>query len=260
MSKRVVFLYLFIRALAGLCRAQQPAAEPAGTAAFLFAYHPKPGMQAQFDEGYRRHLRWHEEKKDALVWYGWYVSSGERTGMFIDGSFGVPFAAFDRRVEPKADAADFAQTSAPFADTAFRSTWRLRPDLGTGQLLEERKPSPHVEVVHYVLHPGLQRTFEEVIGKWRAALSRTQGAPVHTWYELVVGGESPGYMLMVPRQGWGDYETAAARLDAVLESAYGAQQARGLLQSLAAAVDHSRSELWSYRQDLSYFPSLPPRP
>ena len=251
----LVFLYLFI--VAGLCRAQQDSPQPAGTAAFLFAYHPKPGMQAQFDEGYRRHLRWHEEKKDPLVWYGWYVTSGERTGMFVDGSFGVPFAAFDRRVEPKADAADFAQTSAPFADTAFRSTYRLRPDLSTGQPLEERQPSPQVEVVHYVLHSGMERIFEEVIGKLRAALTQTGGAPVHTWYELVVGGESPGYMLMVPRRGWADYDAARQTLGSILERAYGPQGAQALRQSLATAVDHARSELWSYRPDLSYFPPRP---
>jgi hypothetical protein len=251
----VVFLSLFI--LAGLGRAQQDSSQPPGTAAFLFGYHPKPGMQAQFDEGYRRHLRWHEEKKDPLVWYAWYVSSGERTGMFIDGSFGIPFAAFDRRVEPKADVADFSQTSAPFADTAFRSTYRLRPDLSTGQLLENRLPSPQVEVVHYVLRPGMEKAFEEVIGKVRAALKQTQGAPVQTWYELVIGGETPGYMLMVPRQGWADFETPQKTLGAVLEGAYGAEQARALRQSLAAAVAHTRSELWSYRQDLSYFPPRP---
>jgi len=253
---RYVFVILLF-ALTGICRAQPSSSPPAGTAAFLFTYHPRPGMQAQFDEGYRRHLRWHEEKKDPLVWYGWYVTSGERTGMFIDGSFGASFAAFDRRIEPKADAADFAQTSAPFAETALRSTYRLRPDLSTGQPLEERQPSPQVEVVHYVLRSGMERAFEEVIGKLRAALGKTRGVPVHTWYELVVGGESPGYMLMVPRQGWGDYEAAPATLGAILERAYGAEQARALRQSLAAAVDHTRSELWSYRQDLSYFPLRP---
>src|SRR5258706_9722604 len=77
--------------------AAQPARGPAGQAAFLFAYHLKPGMQASFDEGYRRHLAWHQGKRDTLVWYAWYVTSGERTGLFIDGSFGAPFAAFDQR-------------------------------------------------------------------------------------------------------------------------------------------------------------------
>lgn len=249
--------FLCLLAHAGLCLAQPDPPRSAGTAAFLFGYHLKPGMQAQFDEGYRRHLRWHEDRKDPLVWYGWYVASGERAGMFIDGTFGAPFAAFDQRVEPRADAADFAQTSAPFADTAFRSTYRLLPDLSTGQLLEDRRPSPHVEVVHYVLHPGMERTFEEVIGKLAAALRQTPGAPVHTWYELVVGGESPSYMLMVPRQGWADYEAAPRALSAVLERAYGADRAQALRQSLAAAVVRATSELWSYRQDLSL---LPPRP
>lgn len=60
--------------------------QPRGDAAFLFAYYPKQGRQEQFDAGYRRHLDWHREHRDPLPWYGWYVATGERAGMFVDGS------------------------------------------------------------------------------------------------------------------------------------------------------------------------------
>jgi hypothetical protein len=244
--------------LAALLAAAAPAcaADTAGPAAFLFAYHVKPGMQPQFDEGYRRHLQWHQEKKDQLVWYGWYVATGEQTGLFLDGSFGIPFADFDHRVELQADAADFTQNAAPFSDTAFRSAYRLRKDLSTGQPLEDRQPSPTVEVVHYVLHPGMEHAFEEVVAAWRAALLRRPGAPVQTWYQLVVGGEQPSYMLMVPRQGWADYDRPGS-LEADLAAAYGAPRVQALLKTLAGAVDHVRSETWAYRKDLSYFPARP---
>ena len=102
----------------------------------------------------------------------------------------------------------------------------------------------------------MEGVFEDVNGTLHAALRQTQGASVHTWYELVVGGESPSYMLMVPRRGWADYDAAPQTLGAVLERVYGSE-AQALRQSLAAAVDHARSELWSYRQDLSYFPPRP---
>lgn len=240
--------------LAGSAAAQPAGQGAAGPAAFLFAYHVKPGMQAAFDEGYRRHLAWHQAKQDTLVWYAWYVVSGDHAGLFIDGSFGASFSAFDQRVEPQADAADFAQSAAPFSEPAFRRTFRLRADLSTGQPLEDQKPSPLVQVTCYTLHPGQERQFEEVAGKLRAALAKLAGAPVHSWYELVVGGDSPGYMLMVPHQRWGDFDGAQATLGAILDRAYGAEQARALLKTLAASVDHSSSEMWSYRKDLSYFP------
>src|SRR5688500_15061252 len=81
--------------------AQADSLKDSGDAAHLFAYVPKDGDEARFDEGYRTHLDWHRDKRDPLVWYGWYVANGERVGMFIDGSFGAPFAAFDQRVDPK---------------------------------------------------------------------------------------------------------------------------------------------------------------
>jgi len=232
-------------------------AQPANTgdrAAFFFAYHPKPGMKHLFEEGYRRHLAWHRQKGDPLPWFAWYVTSGERLGLFIDASAGVPFSAFDQRVEVKADAADFVQTTAPFADDAFRSLYRLRSDLSTGQPIEDLRPSPIVQVTHYVLRPGTEIRFEGVIGRLAAALEEQQEAPVHTWYELVAGGDHPGFMLMVPRSGWADFGERGWTIAEILTRTYGSERAADLLATLADSVASSRSETWSYREDLSYFP------
>lgn len=247
-------LALSLSTLTSPCQGETPPPRPPEVAAFLFAYHIKPGLQAQFDEGYRRHLAWHKQKKDTLLWYGWYVTNGERLGLFIDGSFGSSFGAFDQRVEPQADAVDFSQSSAPFCEQASRSTYRLRQDLSTGQPLESRQPSPLVQVTHFVLHPGMENRFEEVLGKLQAALKRAPAAAIHTWYQLVVGGEQPSYMLMVPRSGWADFDTDPDSISSVLMHTYGADQARGLLKNLSEAVDHAQSEMWSYHKDLSYFP------
>lgn len=229
-------------------------AEGESTAAALFAYYPKEGERALFEEGYRRHLDWHRQKNDALVWYAWDVMSGERAGLFIDGTFGMPFAALGQRVDPAGDVADFAQTTAPFADTAFRSFYRLRPSLSTGRPLEERQPSPQVEVVHYVLRAGMEGRLEAVLEKLRQALATTEGAPVHTWYQLVTGGEYPSYMLMIPRYGWSDYDTKWEPIAAVIERGHGAEAAAEILEELARSVRQVRRETWRYRKDLSYFP------
>lgn len=237
--------------------APSAAAEQANSgdrAAFFFAYHPKPGMKHLFEEGYRRHLDWHRDKGDRLPWLAWYVTSGDRLGLFVDASVGVPFSAFDHRVELQADAADFAQTSAPFAEDAFRSLYRLRSGLSTGQPLEDRRPSPMVQVTHYVLRPGTEVRFEGVIGRLTAALEEQDGAPVHTWYELVTGGDQPGFMLMVPRSGWADFGDQRWTIAEILTRAYGSERAAGLLDNLAESVARSWTETWSYRENLSYFP------
>ncbi|TWI06315.1 hypothetical protein IP90_00581 [Luteimonas cucumeris] len=218
-----------------------------GDAAHLFAYWPKKGMEDRFDQGYRAHLRWHREKRDPLVWYGWYVYDGERAGMFIDGSFGAPFAAFDRRVDPAGDGADAGRNVTPNADTAFRASYRLRRELSTGVPLEQWRPSKSVQVFHYTLHPGTTQRFEAVLRAARAALQGRSDVPPHTWYEKLVGGAVPQYMLMIARDDWSSYDRYPGGLDGLLDDPTHRID-------LAGAVAEVRAETWNYRADLSLVP------
>ena len=223
----------------------------AGDGAHLFAYWPKEGQRQRFDEGYRKHLEWHRAHRDPLVWYGWYVSSGERVGMFIDGSFGAPFAAFDRRVALKEDAEDAARTFSPFATEAFRSSYRLRREFSTGFPLERWEPTKAVQVFHYRLHPGTKARFENVLRATHTLLADGKEMPTLTSYELVAGGEAPGYILMVAREGWASYEGFQGELEQLLERAPDADRLR---EDLRASVREAKSEIWSYRADLSLIP------
>lgn len=228
-----------------------------GDAAYLFAYFPKEGQEDRFDEGYRTHLNWHLDKRDPLAWYGWYVASGERVGMFIDGSFGIPFVAFDQRIDPKNDAADAARTFVPFATDAFRATYRVRREFSTGFPLEQWQPSKSVQVFHYRLRVGTQARFENVLRAAREALGRMADVPAHSWYELVVGGETPGYMLMIAREGWADYGRHDGNLERLIGTTGDRETERRLLDDLASAVVEVKSETWSYRKDLSLIPGSP---
>lgn len=240
-------LILTALALSAPAAAQTPAStRDSGDAAHLFAYWPKKGMEERFDEGYRTHLRWHRGKRDPLVWYAWYVYDGDRAGLFVDGSFGAPFAAFDRRVDPVGDGADADRNVTPYADTAFRASYRLRRELSTGFPLERWQPTQRVQVFHYTLHAGTRARFERALAAAHANLSKRAGAPAYTWYEKVVGGTAPEYMLMVARDGWKSYDDHSTALDDLV----GEER----LQDLAAAVDEVRVETWLYREDLSLIP------
>lgn len=240
-------LLLLALALAAPAAAQIPASiRDSGDAAHLFAYWPKKGMEERFDEGYRTHLQWHRGKRDPLVWYGWYVYDGERAGLFVDGSFGAPFAAFDHRVDPAGDGADGARNVTPYADTAFRASYRLRRELSTGFPLEQWKPSKRIQVYTYTLRAGTRARFERALSAARASLSKRAGAPAHTWYEKVSGGTAPEYMLMVARDGWKSYDGD----DAALDDLVGPDR----LQDMTAAVEEVRVETWLYREDLSLIP------
>lgn len=234
-------------ALAMPAAAQTPVStRDSGDAAHLFAYWPKKGMEERFDEGYRTHLQWHRGKRDPLVWYAWYVYDGERAGLFVDGSFGAPFAAFDHRVDPAGDGADGGRNVTPYADTAFRASYRLRRELSTGFPLEQWKPTKRVQVFHYTLHAGTRGRFERALAAARANLSKQTGAPAHTWYEKVSGGAAPEYLLMVARGDWKGYDDHPLTLDDLVGP--------DRLQDLTAAVEAVRVETWMYREDLSLIP------
>ena len=223
-------------------------------AAFLFAYYPKEGMKSHFENGYKRHLNWHKQKNDNLVWYAWYVASGNRLGLFIDGTFGISFADFDNRVDLQGDGADFAQTTAPFVEPEFRSVYILREDLSTGKLLEEWKPSTTVQVHLYVVTIGKEQAFEKLLMDIKEYSNKQTKPPVLTWYRLIDGGENSGYMLMMPKHSWADYDSPYNTLSSFIERIYG-KEATQHLETLAAMIKSKYSETWRYREDLSYFPN-----
>jgi hypothetical protein len=228
------------------------AAEPttslrnSGDAAHLFGYVPKPGMEAQFDAGYRRHLEWHRTHADPLVWYGWYVTHGPRMGTFIDGSFGAPFAAFDQRVAIADDVRDADRNVTPYADAAFRTVYRVRRDLSTATPLEEWKPTAMVQVHTYKVRLGKAKQFEQIV-------KRMPKLGAFTWYEGV-GGTDSEYVLMVARDGWANFDSPGD-LEGVLATIEDPTTRRELLSGYAAFVEDVTSEIWRYRSDLSLIPS-----
>ena len=239
------------------------AAEPAATnttrntgdAAHLFGYTPKPGMEAQFDAGYRKHLEWHRAQHDPLVWYGWYVTHGPRMGTFIDGSFGAPFAAFDQRVAPAEDAKDNERTFFPYAQPVFRNVYRVRRDLSTATPLEKWEPTSMIEVHTYKVKPGKSYQFEQIARRVRGVTAASNAKGIHTWYEGVGGTGTKEYLLMVARDGFAAFDAGPADLESVLSTIDDATARRELLSAYASAIDEVTSELWRYRSDLSLIPS-----
>lgn len=222
-----------------------------GDAAHLFGYRIHPGAQARFEDGYRRHLAWHRTHRDALVWYGWIVADGPRQGMFVDGTFGAPFAAFDRRVDLPGDGADAASNVTPHAEPAWRASYRLRREFGNGQALERWQPGASARVVHYRLRAGTQPRFERALAAARERLRGRPGASSQAWYETVSGGDLPGFMRIEQQGGWTAHDAPPADPEALLRDA-------PELGDLRASVESARAETWTYRPDLSLIPGAAP--
>ena len=160
----------------------QDVKEVEGDAAFLFAYSVREGQMNNFVEGYKKHLQWHIDKKDPLPWYAWFVFTGNRLDLFIDGTFGISFDAFDNRVAPKEDYQDFLKTTAPFVDANFRQVLQLKRDLSTIFLLEEQKPTSQIDIFHIELHQGTEVDFEKLIRDIVSKISKSSEKVNFTTY------------------------------------------------------------------------------
>lgn len=226
-----------------------PAIARAASAAHFYFYRSAPGKSDAFEQGYRRHLEWHRRHHDPLAWYAWTVEDGARAGQFVDASMGEPFAAFDRRVDPAGDGADAVTNFLPFATALARPTYALLENLSTGVPLEQRRPGATMQVTVFHVRPGTEPRFERALIAARRALQALPGAPSHTWYRLVVGGEAPQYLLLVPRENWASYE----RFDRTIPSLLAGDGAA--LEDYTAAVRSTDAETWRYRPELSLVPT-----
>jgi len=237
MSRRFAFLL-------ALCLAW-PAYAGSGDAAHFYVYRMQPGAAEKFEDGYRHHLDWHRAHRDPLSWYAWTIEDGERSGYFVDASVGEPFAAFDHRVDVAGDGADFRANVAPHATPMGQPAYVLLRAVSTGAPLENLKPSATMQVTHVHVRLGMEARFERALARVHQNLQKEQGAPAHTWYRLVTGGDTAQYMLLVARDGWSGYDRFERSLGSLLAGDEAAQR------DMAESVQSATTETWRYRAELS---------
>lgn len=241
---------LAIALAAGLARGAQAQTEQARTeqAAFLFAYDIDRGEEAAFEAGYAEHLKWHAAHADTLPWFGWYVTSGPRTGLFVDGTFGITFAAMDARPDPAGDGADMEAKVLPHAKARAYSAYTLWPQPSTVRGLEDRRPSPTLDAYSLRVEPGDVAAFETAL---LASAQAGKGDLGWTWYRLAGGGEVGTYLVLAPRRNWADLARRPADLAGLIAAAYGAGSDA---TRAAVLVKNVEVETWSYQPKLSRLP------
>ena len=161
-----------------------------GGTAHLYAYTVKD--RAAFEAGYRQHLRWHAAHADKLAWFAWYVTSGNRAGAFVDGTFGTTPDGLAGRPDPKGDGADFQRNAGAYVSAIGNEGWELWREASRATPLEQRRPGAYLHV--YAIAADDTAAFESAI-----AARPLQGA---TWYRSL-GGESGHYLLMLPARSPG---------------------------------------------------------
>ena len=208
--------------------------------AHFSVWQPKPGMENQFETGYKQHLQWHVANKDSWSWYGWYVISGARAGYFIDATFNHQWADFDKPVNPAGDAADNGLHTEPFGD--FRLAFKVKFLPLLSQYAVNSLQSKFLRFI------TIQVTNKEqalaAIGKV-VAQYRSKGANSLMVYDMVDGGTIPQIILLIGSESFAAMGITENITDDLLKAASSLK---------ATPFGPINSELWRYRADMSMFP------
>jgi len=252
MRRKGIVVAMLLAGLLALPAATQP---EEGTIAQIFFVKPSPGWEQQLEEGAKKHVAWHRQQKDTWTWYAWQYVTGENTGMYGYGTFGHRWEDFDNPAVPAdADLADYRNTVAPYVESTVSQFYAVLPKVS--------QPWEGVaaleEILVFQVKYGKEREFNFAIRKFHEAIQKTKWPVHYEWYALVNGGEHPTYVLVLPRTSWAAFKPLEKSFVAMLEEAYGHEEAHRLLESFDAIVRSLESSIIRDRADLSYIPAPAP--
>jgi predicted component of type VI protein secretion system len=231
-SRRIVILLLpLLCVLSGAASAQDK-----GTAVRLLFWQIKPGMTRDFEEGYKRHLDWHRRHNDTWSWHGWMLTSGDRSGYFMDASFEHRWSDFDNPVVPAAeDLADNDLNVASYADERSAASY----DTISGEATRNLLTSPLLTIYHFTIAPGAATELESILN------TELRSAGRHALLRPVNGATD--YVLLLPAAKQADYAAQAEIVRRLLESVRRKSRSAPLITAW-------RTETGRYRPDLSNVP------
>lgn len=226
-----------------------------GNIAGLEFQTPKHGMVKQYEEGRKAKVEWHKQQKDRAPLLVSEVLTGEHTGTYIVGRFGMHWADMDKpSVTDAADLEQYNKVVAPYVEKLTAAYYEFLPKWSN--------PPPDMNAKYFELV-----TFHIKYGKsddFRSAVARVHEAnqklnlPVHySWYRLVNGGPGGTYVLSFDHANWASFEDdpAIKPLRDRLREAFGEQEAMSVVERLNGSIESTYSDLIQPRPDLSYMPA-----
>jgi hypothetical protein len=244
---RLFFILGFVCLLALPLLAQ----EKPGTVAVVFTVKPKAGMYQQFEQANKRHMEWHGQQKDTWPVDVWEIVSGEHVGQYGYASFGHHWKDFDSHAEfDKADTADYMTNVGPYVESMVGRYYIRHPEISRPMEGE----APLAEVVEYRLNMAGESDFLMAVRKVHEAIQKSNYPVYYNVNELFNGGEHPTYVFVFPHKNWADFEPPEETFRAMLEKAYGRDEAQSILKLWDKSVRSVRSQIIAYRPDQSYVP------
>jgi hypothetical protein len=223
-------------------------AETPSVARMVF-FHAKPGTKAQMEEAIKKQMDWRREQKDDWRWVTWeYVS--DEAGRYAVATFGHAWQDYDQPkispwVEEVSQGALASLSVTPVVIQYFDHLEEVSA-LGTA------KETPNMgEIAVFQVQFGKTAQFYEAVRQFHHALRKAGSPQRYEWFELLMGGEEPQFMLILPRRNWAAFDTKRDFLFEALEKSVGTKKSKELLAQFAATVKNCRRYAVRLRPDLS---------
>ena len=218
----------------------------------MMFFNVKPGSKAQMEEAIKKHVASRREEKDPWRWLTWEYASGE-VPRYCVATFGHAWAEFDHapagsQVEVAVEAASMLSPTPPVVQ--YFEHLEEVSDFGT-----QTNTPTLVEISVFHLHYGKTSQFYTALREFHDALSRGGGRNRYEWFELRSGGDTPQFMLILPRASWEAVDTRADLLLNRLEEALGKRKAARLFEQFTSAVKGHQRSVARLRPDLSLLPT-----
>ena len=218
----------------------------------LVFFNAKPGYKAPLEEAIKKQMDWRREQKDPWRWLTWEFLSGEvpRYGV---ATFAHTWAEFDHALPGQAEDAAGAAASMLFTTPPVVQYFDHLDDVS--DFGTQTNTPTLAEISIFKLHYGMTAQFYKALREFHAALSRGGGVSRYEWFELRSGGDTPQFMLMVPRANWEAFDTRADLFLDRLEEMLGKKKAAKLFGQFTSAVKSHQRCAVRLRPDLSLLPT-----
>jgi hypothetical protein len=227
-------------------------AETPSVARMVF-FHAKPGTNAKMEEAIKKQMDWRREQKDDWRWVTWEYLSDE-AGRYAVATFGHAWQDYD---QPKIS---------PLVEEVFQGALAnlcLTPvviqyfdHLEEVSALGTAKETPNMaEIAVFQVQFGKTVQFYEAVRQFHHALRKAGSPQRYEWFELLSGGETPQFMLILPRRNWAAFDTQSGFLREALEKSVGTKKSSEFFAQFTAAVKNCRRYAVRLRPDLSNLPT-----
>jgi len=239
-----------------LFAASSVVAQTPGTLGTLEFQKPKNGMVKQYEDGRKQKAAWHKQQNDSQPLMVWETLTGDNTGVYLVGRFGQHWADLDKPSVPdQADIDEYNKVIGNYVESLTTRYYNYLPKISNPT--SSPTPSKFAEILTFHVRYGKASEFRNAINRVDDAIQKTKWPLKHEWYELVSGGATGTFVLVLPHDNYADFadNPNVKPFRDMLKEGLGQAEADSIINEFDSSVQNETSEIIQFRPDLSYLPT-----